>query len=230
MEKRISAILIFLSLAALIVPLLAFAQTGPSRVVLPVPFTSQAPAGNWAQPWQDFCEEASVVMVAHFVWDLPLSRSLAETEMKIIQQYEDVVFGRRLDTSVSETARIMQQLYRLPNVSVESVSSADTVKEEIRKGRIVILPVAGRMLGNPHFKQPGPLYHMLVVIGFDNMKKIFITNDPGTRHGASYAYNQQKLFAAIHDWNNGDVLHGDKKMIVISPHQESNLDLRIKSP
>ena len=76
------------------------------------------------------------------------------------------------------------------------------------------MPAAGELLDNPHFKSP-PLYHMLVVRGFDSHQDIFITNDPGTRRGESYAYNRQKLFAAIHDWNNGDVLNGDKKMIVV---------------
>ena len=32
--------------------------------ILPVPFTSQAPAGDWSQPYQDFCEEASIVKAA----------------------------------------------------------------------------------------------------------------------------------------------------------------------
>lgn len=30
---------------------------------LDVPFTSQSPDGNWKQPWQDACEEASIFMV-----------------------------------------------------------------------------------------------------------------------------------------------------------------------
>ena len=79
----------------------------------------------------------------------------------------------------------------------------------------MIVPAAGQMIENPHFKTPGPLYHMVVVIGFDDVKNLFITNKPGTRSGGSFAYDQQKLFAAIHDWNNGDVLHGEKKMIVV---------------
>lgn len=202
-------------IAALLMPFFAFAQDGVSRVIVPVPFTSQAPAGNWSQPWQDFCEEASVVMAAHFVWGLPLSRPFAELEMKIVQQYEDLVFGRRLDISADETAEVMRRLYRLQDVSVRSVSSPEVMKEELTKGRILIVPVAGRMLGNPYFKFPGPFFHMLIVKGFDNAKNVFIANDPGTRRGESYSYNQQKLFAAIHDWNDGDVLKGEKKMVVV---------------
>ncbi|MBI3442447.1 MAG: hypothetical protein HY007_01660 [Candidatus Sungbacteria bacterium] len=56
---------------------------------------------------------------------------------------------------------------------------------------------------------------MLVVTGFDDAKNIFIANDPGTRYSKSFVYTQQKLFAAIYDWNNGDVLRGEKTMIVV---------------
>ena len=42
-----------------------FAETLSAKN-LPVPFTSQAPAGVWTQPWQDACEEAAIVMVDHF--------------------------------------------------------------------------------------------------------------------------------------------------------------------
>lgn len=215
MKKITDMFVIGSLLAALLMPLLVLAQTPQSRVVLSVPFISQAPSGNWAQPWQDFCEEASVVMAAHFVLGISVVPHIADQEMHIINLYEDLVFRHYRDTSVAETAQILTQLYRLQNVSVQSMSSLNDIKKEIRAGRLVIVPAAGRMLGNPHFKSPPPLYHMLIITGFDDAKNIFITNDPGTRYGESYPYSQQKLFAAIHDWNNGDVLRGEKKIIVV---------------
>jgi hypothetical protein len=38
----------------------------PPKQQLDVPFTSQAPAGNWLEPWQNACEETSVIMVTNF--------------------------------------------------------------------------------------------------------------------------------------------------------------------
>ncbi len=38
----------------------------PQSFELPVPFTSQAPNGNWDEPWQNFCEEAVILMTARF--------------------------------------------------------------------------------------------------------------------------------------------------------------------
>lgn len=196
-------------------PVPALAQTDKSRMILAVPFVVQAPAGNWAQPWQDYCEEASAVMAAHFVWGLPVLPLMAEIEMQIIEQYETITFQRHRDTSIGETADVLRNLYRLKNISVQRVESVADIKREIKNGRLIIVPAAGQMLENPYFKAPGPLYHMLVITGFDDAKNIFITNEPGTRRGESFAYDQQKLFDAIHDWNNGDVLRGEKKMIVV---------------
>ncbi|MDP3770597.1 MAG: C39 family peptidase [Candidatus Sungbacteria bacterium] len=194
----------------LITPSLSWAAT-----LIAVPFTSQAPFGNWAQPWQDFCEEASVAMAVHFVWGVPLMPSFAETEMQIIRQYEQIVFKKYKDTSASETASILSHLFGFKNVRTQTITSRDEIKKELSAGNIIIIPAAGRMLKNPYFTPPGPLYHMLVIKGFDDERGTFITNDPGTRKGNGFAYSQSRLFDAIHDWNEGDVLSGAKKIIVI---------------
>ncbi|MDP3771758.1 MAG: C39 family peptidase [bacterium] len=203
-------------LALLLCPAVAGAFPLPSRAVVSgVPFTVQAPFGNWRQPWQDFCEEASVVMAAHFVLDLPLTPAVAEQEMQIIRQYEELVYRRSRDTSADETAGILQKLYGLKNIQVLPVAASDDLKKELVMGRLVIIPVAGRLLKNPHFTSPGPNYHMVVVSGYDDARGIFITHDPGTRWGKGYTYGQKLLFGAIHDWNGGDVMRGEKKMIVV---------------
>lgn len=179
-----------------------------------VPFTPQAPFGNWAMPWQEFCEEASVVMAAHFLLGTPLTPARAEAEMQIVRQYEQIVFKKYKDTSAEETASILKNLYGFKNISTKRISSASEITKELSQGRIVIVPAAGRLLKNPNFKAPGPLYHMLVIKGFDSAKRAFIVNDPGTRRGNGYVYDQDVLVNAIHDWNGGDVLRGEKIVIV----------------
>jgi len=42
---------------------------GPIEKEISVPFTSQAPEGNWQEPWQNACEEASIVMIQNFYKD-----------------------------------------------------------------------------------------------------------------------------------------------------------------
>ncbi len=203
-------------LALFFYPAVAGAATLPPRaVVSDVPFTTQAPFGNWSQPWQDFCEEASAVMAVHFVLNLPLTPAVAEQEMQIIRQYEELAYRHSRDTSADETAGGLEKLYGLKNVRVLPVATPDDIKKELAAGDVVIVPAAGRALRNPHFKAPGPDYHMVVITGYDDTRGIFIANDPGTRSGKGYAYGQKLLFNAMHDWNGGDIAHGEKKMIVV---------------
>lgn len=210
--KRVSPLCLFL-FSLLIFCHIAYASH--ASTIVSVPFTSQAPFGNWAQPWQDFCEEASVVMAVHFVWGVPLTPKFAEAEMQIIKQYEEIVFKRHKDTSAAETAAILTHLFGFKNIRVRGIDTASDIKEELRRGHIVIAPAAGRLLKNPYFTPPGPLYHMLVIRGYNDANNTFITNDPGTRRGNGFAYNQELLVAAIHDWNGGEVMRGGKSVIVV---------------
>lgn len=186
-----------------------------AAVLVNVPFTSQAPSGDWRQPFQDFCEEASVVMAAHFLWGVGLTPEIAELEMSIIQSYETLIFGRSRDTSIDEMASVLRMLYGFKQTQTLVIDSTGEIKDELRAGHIVIVPVAGRLLKNPYFTPPGPLYHMLVVRGFDDTDGSFIVNDPGTRRGNGFRYPQGRLLDAIHDWNSGDVLHGEKRIMIV---------------
>jgi hypothetical protein len=80
---------------------------------------------------------------------------------------------------------------------VISVSTADDLKEQLVLNRPIVVPTAGRKLGNPNFRGAGPEYHMLVVKGYDNELGVFITNDVGTRKGDSYIYKFDVLMNAI---------------------------------
>lgn len=193
----------------------AFSAQG-AYLVHNVPFISQSPFGDWREPYQNFCEEASVVMAAHFLWGAPLSLSIADLEMKIIKQYEELMFGDYRDTSAQQTAEILRVLYGFTGISVREVLTPDAIKKELNAGNIVLAPVAGRMLQNSYFVPPGPRYHMAVVIGFDDAKNMFITHDPGTRHGKNFQYAQSLFFSAIHDWNHGEVARGKKIVVVVS--------------
>ncbi len=213
--KKINSIYIF----AAAVFLGAFFIAAPvsfAAATFSVPFTSQAPFGNWAMPWQEFCEEASVVMAVHFLSGTPLTAARAEAEMQIVKNYEQIVFKKYDDTSAEETASILKNLYGFKNISTKRIANSSDITKELSQGRIVIVPTAGRLLKNSNYTAPGPLYHMVLVKGFDSAKRTFIVNDPGTRYGNGYIYDQSVLINAIHDWNRGDVLHGEKIVIVVS--------------
>jgi dihydropteroate synthase len=44
---------------------------------------------------------------------------------------------------------------------------------------------------------------MVVVLGYDIPKNIFIVNDPGTRFGKNYEYNMDLLYNAIYSYPTG---------------------------
>jgi len=184
-------------------------------VHLAVPFSSQAPDQNWNSPFDEACEETSLIMVNHYLSGSALSKADATGEIKSMTGWQkEKGFG--VDTGVHDMAvhaaeyynRAAYEYYR-DDVSVENI------KKLLSLGHPVIIPAAGRMLGNPHFQNGGPPYHMLVIVGYEGSD--FITHDPGTAYGADYRYNQNKLVDAIHDWT-GDkstVLEGEKAMLVI---------------
>ena len=92
--------------------------------------------------------------------------------------------------------------------------SENIIDQELKKGNAVVIPAAGRKLGNPFFTQPGPLYHMLVIKGKTEDGR-YITNDPGTRRGGDFIYDPQKLLSAVRNWD-GDGPTGERVGLVLT--------------
>lgn len=195
-------------------------STPPSAPVeynLAVPFTSQAPHGIWDTVHKETCEEASTLMVAFYFDGKPpgkIDPDTAEEELQRLIAFENALFGYHEDTTAQETALVIETDYHLTTELLLN-PTVEQLKEAIASGFPVIVPAAGRLLGNPNFTPPGPIYHMLVLKGYT--EDGFITNDPGTRLGADYFYKNDVLLNAIHDWNGGAVELGEKIVIVVKP-------------
>jgi len=93
----------------------------------------------------------------------------------------------------------------------------EMIKKELSEGNIFIIPAAGRELENPYFRSPGPLYHALVIVGYDDNTEEFITHDPGTRRGENYRYSYDILWDSIHDFpgKKTEILKGNKTIILV---------------
>lgn len=174
-------------------------------VLLDAPFTSQAPLGHWSDPRQENgCEEASALMAMAFARGAKLSPISAEKEIIAIADYETEIYGDFHDTSAEDTVRrIFKGYYKYNNAEAVSGIGIEDIKKELFDGNLVIVPVNGQKIKNPFYTPPGPLEHMLVVIGYDNATKEFITNDPGTRRGEKYRYSEDILGAALMDYPTG---------------------------
>ncbi|MFH1367255.1 MAG: C39 family peptidase [Patescibacteria group bacterium] len=188
----------------------------PSEFNLVVPFTTQSPFAEWTEQDNESCEEAAILTV-HYYWQKKtFTKQIAKDELQKIVDYEMAHLGFYKDTDAEETAKLAKDMWGYSRVDVIWDPTLDDIKQQVYAGRPVILPTAGRELHNPNFKTPGPIYHMLVVRGWT--KDTIITNDPGTRKGENYQYSPDILMNAVHDWNDGDIMNGEKAMIVIYPN------------
>lgn len=138
----------------------------------------------------------SLIMVHHFLEGTSLTREQAEQELQALVQWE-TEHNYKEDVTIAELGTIAEQYYGHDARIVENPTEED-IKRLLVEGYPVIVPAAGRDLGNPYFSGEGPWYHMLVLTGYGWWD--FITNDPGTRRGAGYEYRFSTLLNAIHDW------------------------------
>lgn len=185
----------------------------PETLNLEVLFICQAPLGNWNPPFGDACEEANILMVHYYLeGEKSIEPEVAVKDIEDLVAFEVKTYGFYESTTAEQTAQLVRDYYGY-KVDVYYDISLKDIKKELAKENLVIVPAAGRMLGNPYYTPPGPLYHMLLIKGYTEDQ--FIVNDVGTKRGADYTYSYQVLEGAIHDWNDGDVENGKSAMIVV---------------
>jgi hypothetical protein len=185
----------------------------PKSVQIDVPFASQAPLGNWEQPYQDACEEAALILAHYYITGETLTPEIMDKEILAVVAWEmDHGYGH--DVTMEELAIVARGFYG-HEATVRTDVTAQTIKEEIAEGRPVILPLAGREIGNPYYSGEGPWYHALLVTGYDGSR--FITNDVGTKRGEDYPYAYNVLLDAVHDWTGvkEEIDQGAKAMVIV---------------
>jgi len=194
----------------------------PTEYNLDVPFQSQAPTLNWDMPYQEACEEASLIMADAFFNGRGLTVEGMDTSIKKLVDWQMKRFGYYEDTTPAEVVIIAQEYFNL-KATLDYDVSVDNIKKYISQNKLILAPAAGKILPNPNFKNGGPLYHMLIIRGYTQDK--FITNDPGTKRGEEFVYKYNDLLNAIHAWprasggskrdvTEAEMLTGEKVMVV----------------
>jgi hypothetical protein len=148
--------------------------------------------------------------------------SSQEVEKQIVElgHYEQAHYGFSIDSSAQDTLRLLKDYFDYQKAVLQKNISTKDILNQLQKGNIVIVPVNGQRLGNPYYKAPGPLTHMLVVTGYDARTDEFITNDPGTKHGQNYRYTNIQLNSALQNYPSGQThgtqIKGDTALIAVS--------------
>lgn len=181
---------------------------------LKMSFTSQAPEGNWSEPWYNDCEEASIVIVDSFYNNRTLTNAIAKKEILRIFAIKEKAFGPSLNEDAEQMVNLINNFLNWKAQIIEN-PTIEQIKDEINNNHPVILPVDGRKLNNRYFTTSH--YHVFVISGYDDDKKMFIAQEPGTYHGKNYQYSYAIIEKAMRDYNSTDLSKGRRVAIFTSP-------------
>lgn len=184
--------LLVFAVAFFVLPSVVFA----TPVILPVPFTSQAPEGNWVEPWDNACEETSMVMVESYYrgnWTLNVEKSKKEIQNVLSQK--ETLLGKSKDESPEKAVKLITEVYKREAAVVKDIT-VEKIKREIDGGYPVIIAFDARLVRNANFISPKPTYHVAVIVGYDDTTKQFILNEPGTSDGKHFRYGYSELLKA----------------------------------
>lgn len=170
----------------------------PEELNLQMSFYPQAPFGDWDYPWQEACEEASILLVANEYFHHGWSREDFRDEILKLVEWQNKKFGDYKDTNAEQVAQMLTEYLGLKSV-IHADPAYEDVQRMLARGHLVVGLFAGKELGNPFYSNGGPVYHAMVLKGYKAGNKV-ITADVGTRRGEDYVYTWDKLSSALHEW------------------------------
>ncbi|MDO8626587.1 MAG: C39 family peptidase [Candidatus Magasanikbacteria bacterium] len=181
------------------------AMAASETTQLPVPHIWEIPDGVWVKPWNGACEEASIIMVDKFYQGNPraiLNKAISKKLMNRLFPIEDRLFGSNADTNATRTQKLINDYSNFDAV-IKRHPTLEEIQSELEAGRPVISLHYGYDLNNPRhrFRRGGSSYHMMVLTGFDNVKKSFYVNDPELSDGIDFPYNYDTIMASLRDFN-----------------------------
>ncbi len=180
--------------------------TGPPSewVIEGVPYIAETPDGVWTGPWKNACEEASIAMVEFFYnGKASVTKDEAKTYMSNLFEIEDRLWGQNANSTALQTALLINDYTEFEATVVDN-PTIEAIQEELRAGRPVITPLNGFELGNRNipFLPTGSGYHMLVIIGYDDVTDVFIVQDDGDEEtGEEHRYRYDTFMESLHDYN-----------------------------
>jgi hypothetical protein len=177
----------------------------PERLLLQVPYTTQAPDGNWAQR-QHTCEEANLTMLSAYWQHDPsvvIDPHSADATISALVSWQVQQWGSKDDLTPTRLGELAKQYYGYGYMLVPDDPQA--IRQQIAAGHPLIAGVRTHGLGNPnypgysnHFEEQGwSVSHYVLVIGYDT-DGVWL-NDPGITKGRGYHITWAQLAHAIDD-------------------------------
>jgi len=172
----------------------------PTRVLLQVPFTTQAPLGNWAQH-QESCEAANLAQL-WFYWShnrsVVIDPQVADRYIRLMDAWKS-----QPDLNSTMVGQLAQKHWGWAYQLVPNNPTA--IAEQLSAGRPLLAEVRTHGLGNSHYpgytshyEQTGwSVPHFVTIIGYDQTG-VWL-NDPGISWGRGYHITYAQLTHAIDD-------------------------------
>ena len=191
----------------------------PSAKNIDVPFTSQAPAGNWSEPWKNACEETSIYMVSSFYADDTIKRAEAIKRIKEIIIAKNTEFQISKDESLQKISELITLLGLPWETEIIENPSIEDIKKQLANNQPIIAPIFGLALG---IAEDGPDYHVMVITGYDDTTNEFIVNDPALKNGKGIHFEYNVFMKAIHDLNQANYTAGKKALLFTKQKLETD--------
>lgn len=192
----------------------------PNKHLIKTAFVPQAPEKNWDQPWQDACEEASLLIVDSYYQNInEVSVQAAKDGILDMIKFEDTK-SYTYDMTINQMATVGTDYLGYKSEIINN-PTIDQIKKYISQNIPVIITANGKTLyqENKYFKSGGPYYHSAVILGYDDDKKQFIVHDVGTQFGAYFKYSYDLLMESIHDFPESgkkeDINNGEKRVLIL---------------
>jgi hypothetical protein len=191
----------------------------PNKYLIKTAFLEQAPEKNWAQPWQDACEEASLVTVDFYYQNKSTTPEITRDSILNMIKFEETQNFTK-DMNIAQMATVGKQYLNYQTKIIDN-PTVEEIKKYLNQNIPIIVTANGKTLyqENKHFKSGGPYYHSLVILGFDDDKNQFIVHDVGTQFGAYFHYSYSLLMESIHDFPSSgkkeDINNGPKKVLIL---------------
>lgn len=191
----------------------------PDQILLQVPFTTQAPLGNWAQH-QESCEAANLTQV----WLYWNHNQSVVIDPHVADGYIHMIDGWKSQPDLNDTmlGQLAEQhwgyTYRLlPN-------DPQVIAQQLSAGRPLLAEVRTHGLGNAHYPGYSSHYeqtgwsvpHFVTIIGYDSTG-VWL-NDPGISWGRGYHITYAQLTHAIADLSqHHPALDNGNTLLLIAP-------------